>query len=217
MVLAHFGVGLGAKRFAPKISLGTLFIAVQWADLLWPVLLLIDVEKVNIHPNDPHFPLEFVSYPVTHSLLMGMLWGICFGGLYWWIKNDAKGALVLGLAVLSHWGLDLIVHAPDLPLIPGDSPKLGLGLWASPLGTALAEVAFFNAGLVFYLRSTRAKNTTGKWSLWLLVALLLINQVAGQFSPMPSSAHAIGWAAQYQWIFVILGYWVDRNRTSVLP
>src|SRR5216684_8923540 len=35
MVLGHFGVGLGAKRFAPKISLGTLFIAVQWADLLW--------------------------------------------------------------------------------------------------------------------------------------------------------------------------------------
>jgi len=230
MVLGHFGVAFGAKKFAPKISLGTLFIAVQWADLLWPVLLLLDVEKVKMQPQNPHFPLDFVSYPVTHSLLMGIVWGLVFGGIYYFAKksrarkndaavekggggkNDVASAFVLGLCVLSHWILDLIVHAPDLPLFPGDSPKLGLGLWNYPLATAVVESALFLAGLSLYLRNTRAKNATGKWSLWLLVALLIINQFAGRFSPLPSSAHAIGWAAQYQWIFVFLGYWVDRNR-----
>ena len=212
MVIGHFGVAFGAKKFAPKISLGTLFIAVQWADLLWPVLLLLDVEKVKMQPGNPHFPLDFVSYPVTHSLLMSLVWGLCFGVIYYLAKKDKPGAVVLGLCVISHWVLDLVVHAPDLPLFPGDSPKLGLGLWNNPLATAIVEGAIFLLGLGLYLKSTRAKNNTGKWSLWLLVILLIVNQLAGQFSPMPSSAHAIGWAAQYQWIFVLLGYWVDRNR-----
>ena len=214
MVLGHFGVGLGAKKFAPKISLGTLFIAVQWADLLWPVLLLLNIEKVTLQPGNPKFPLDFVYYPVTHSLLMGIVWGAVFALLYWFIKKDKRGAIVLGICVVSHWLLDLIVHAPDLPLTPGDSPKLGLGLWNNPLATAIVEGGIFAAGLFLYLKATRAKNNTGKWSLWLLVALLVINQFAGALSPMPPSAHAIGWAAQYQWIFVLLGYWVDRNRTA---
>ena len=217
MVLGHFGVGLGAKKFAPKVSLGTLFIAVQWADLLWPVLLLLDVEKVEVRHDNPNFPLDFVSYPITHSLLMGIVWGACFGIVYWLLRKDKNGALVLGLCVISHWVLDLIVHAPDLPLTPGNSPKLGLGLWSSPVGTAIAEGAIFLLGLILYLKNTRAKNNTGKWSLWLLVLLLVANQVAGRLSPLPPSAHAIGWAAQYQWIFILLGYWVDRNRTADIP
>jgi membrane-bound metal-dependent hydrolase YbcI (DUF457 family) len=215
MVLGHFGVGLGAKRFAPKISLGTYFIAAQWVDLLWPVLLLLNVEKVTVRHDNPKFPLDFVYYPFTHSLLMGIVWGLCFGLLYWLAKKDRRGAIVLGFCVVSHWLLDLIVHAPDLPLFPGDSPKLGLGLWNNPLATAVVEGLVFIIGLSLYLKATRAKNTTGKWSLWLLVLLLVANQVAGALSPLPPSAHAIGWAVQYQWIFVLLGYWVDRNRQPV--
>ena len=214
MVLGHFGVGFGAKKYAPKVSLGTLFIAVLWADLLWPVLLLFDVEKITLNPGNPKFPINFTSYPITHSLLMQLVWGFIFGLLYWLFKKDTRGALILGLCVVSHWVLDLIVHAPDLPLFPGDSPKVGLGLWDSPIAAQVAEGLIFIIGLVIYLKATRAKNTTGKWSLWLLVILLVLNQVAGRLSPLPPSAHAIGWAAQYQWIFVLLGYWVDRNRMS---
>ena len=218
MVLGHFGVGLGAKKFAPKISLGTLFIAVQWADLLWPVMLLLNFEHVTVRKDNPHFPLEFTDYPITHSLLMSIIWGCCFGLLYWLrpipagMKKDTRGAIVLGICVVSHWLLDLIVHAPDLPLFPGHSPKLGMSLWNWPLGTMLAEGLFFVVGLVLYLRTTRAKNKSGKWGLWTLVVLLVANQFAGALSPLPSSQHALGWAGQYQWIFVLLGYWVDRNR-----
>jgi FtsH-binding integral membrane protein len=221
MVIGHFGFGLGAKKFAPKVSLGTLFLAVQWADLLWPTLLLLHIEHVGLRPGDPHFPLDFEDYPVTHSLLAGILWGLGFGLLRWFFFKDAKGekdrrgALVLGICVVSHWVLDFIVHMPDLPLFPGNSPKVGLGLWNWPVLTALVEGVLFVIGLTLYLRSTRAKNTIGKWSLWLLAILLVVAHVAGLFSPMPSSAEAIGWAAQFQWIFVGLGYWVDSNRESV--
>ena len=145
-------------KFAP--------IAVQWADLLWPVLLLLDIEKVTLRPVDPKFPLDFVSYPITHSLLMGLVWGLLFGMIYYIVKKDSRGAIVLGLCVFSHWVLDLIVHNPVLPLLPGNSPKLGLGLWNNPIGTAIAESLIFLIGLVLYLKTTRGKNTTGKWSLW---------------------------------------------------
>ena len=214
MVIGHFGFGLGAKKFAPKTSLGLLFIAVQWADLLWPVLLLLNVEHVDLQPGNPKFPLVFTDYPVTHSLLMGIVWGLCFGFIYWLIRKDIRGAFVLGICVVSHWVLDLVVHLPDLPLFPGDSPKVGLGLWNWPVLTGIVEAALFVTGTVLYLRATRAKNAAGKWGFWLLAVLLVVAHVAGLLSPLPASAHAIGWAAQYQWIFVILGFWVDRNRSA---
>jgi hypothetical protein len=40
MILGHYGVALAAKRIAKRTSLGTLIFAAQWADLLWPILLL---------------------------------------------------------------------------------------------------------------------------------------------------------------------------------
>lgn len=212
MVIGHFGFGLGAKKFAPKVSLGLLFMAVQWADLLWPVLLLLNVEHVDLQPGNPKFPLVFTDYPVTHSLLMGIVWGLCFGLIYWLARKDIRGAFVLGICVLSHWILDLVVHLPDLPLFPGNSPKVGLGLWNWPVLTGVVEAALFVTGTVLYLRTTRAKNAAGKWGFWLLAVLLVVAHIAGLLSPMPASAHAIGWAAQYQWIFVVLGFWVDRNR-----
>lgn len=214
MVIGHFGFGLGAKKFAPKASLGTLFMAVQWADLLWPVLLLTGVEHVALQPDNKKFPFNFTDYPISHSLLMGIVWGLLFGVIYWLVKKDIRSAVVVGICVVSHWVLDLFVHNPDLPLFPGNSPKEGLGLWNYPILTAVIEFSIFIVGLVLYMRTTTAKNTTGKWSLWLLVVLLVVNQVAAQLSPMPTSVTVLGWAGQYEWIFVIIGYWVDHNRMA---
>jgi len=117
--------------------------------------------------------------------------------------------------VVSHWVLDLLVHRPDLPLLPDGSDKVGLGLLNYPLLATLIEAAILITWLTLYLKTTRATKKSGNWGLWLLVVLLVLNQVAGAVSPMPSSGHAIGWAAPYQWIFVLLGYWVDRGREEL--
>ena len=214
MVIGHFGFGLGAKKFAPKVSLGILFMAVQWADLLWPVLLLLGIEHVGLQPGNHKFPLDFTDYPVTHSLLMGIVWGFCFGLIYWLVKKDIRSAVVVGICVVSHWVLDLIVHNSDLPIFPGSAFKVGLGLWNWPVLTAIIEFFLFAIGLIFYIRTTQAKNATEKWSLWLLAVLLVVNHIAGLLSPLPTSVNALGWAAQYQWIFIIMGYWVDKNRKA---
>jgi hypothetical protein len=214
MVLGHFGVGLGAKKYAPTISLGVLFMAIQFADLLWPDLLLLKMEFVEIQPNDSKFPFNFTYYPFDHSLLMATFWSLVFGAVYYWLAKspDVRTAIILGLCVLSHWILDLFVHKPDLPLYFGDSPKFGFGLWNFPWLVAVIEGAIFLWGMLTYMNSTRAKNSAGNWGFWLLMVLLVLGHIAGQTSPPPPTVEGLAWGAQVIWVFIFLGFWVDRNR-----
>jgi hypothetical protein len=214
MFIGHFGVGLGAKKYAPKISLGTLFIAAQWLDLLWPTLLLLHVERVEIHPElEGNRAMAFIYYPLSHSLLMVIAWSFLFGVIYWLVKKDFRSSIVIAICVLSHWILDLVVHFRDLPLYPGQSPMVGLGLWGSIIGTTIAEGIIFITGIIIYLRTTTAKNKTGKIVFWVLIALLVITHFSSTFSPPPASVNALAWFAQLQWLFVLLAYWADANRT----
>jgi hypothetical protein len=216
MFIAHFGVGFGAKAAAPRVSLGSLFLAAQFVDLIWPTLLLLGIERVNIVTDGSRNPpLDFVYYPYSHSLLTVVGWAILFAIAYFIARRNRIGAFVLGLAVISHWLLDLVVHYPDLPLYPGQSPLLGLSLWSSPILAMVLELAIFAAGVRLYLRSTRASDATGKWSLWTLVAALLFIQIGNVFGAPPPSATAIAWVGQAQWLLVAWGYWVDRHRHPV--
>ena len=213
MFIGHYGVGFAAKKYASAISLGWLFIAVQFSDLLWPTLLLFNVEHVAIN-RDPNVvvPLVFTDYPFSHSLLMVLIWSLLFGFIYWMIKKNSKYAIILALCVFSHWLLDLIVHYPDLPLYPGNSPKVGLKLWSLPIVEDIVEMAIFVIGLVMYLRTTIAKNNWGKYVLWILVVLLVASFAANIFGPPPTDVKAIAGPAQFMWIFVVLAFWADRNR-----
>jgi len=70
MFLGHCGVALAAKKLVPRTSLGTLILAAQLADLLWPIFLLLGLEHVRIDPGNARVtPLDFYDYPITHSLL----------------------------------------------------------------------------------------------------------------------------------------------------
>lgn len=215
MFIGHFGVGFGAKRLAPRASLGTLFFAAQFVDLLWPSLLLLGVERVVIEPGITRVtPLNFVSYPVSHSLVLGIAWALLVGGFYWVLRRYAAGAVVLAACVVSHWGLDLLVHRPDLPIAPGGGTKVGLGLWSSLPGTLVAESLVFFAGVLLYARATRARDRGGSYGLWALVVFLAIIYAANLFGPPPPSVPAIAWAGQAQWLIVALGFWVDRHRIA---
>ena len=75
MFLGHFGIAFGAKAAAPKVSLGTLILAAQFIDLIWPTLVLLGIERVNIISDGSRYPpLDFVYYPYSHSLLMVAGW-----------------------------------------------------------------------------------------------------------------------------------------------
>lgn len=216
MFIGHFGIGLAAKKAAPAISLGTLFLSCQLLDLLWPSFLLLGWEHVAIEPgNTKMTPLHFTHYPVSHSLLMACVWGIMTGLIYYLFKRHKRGAVVLGLCVVSHWALDLLVHAPDLPLFPWDSPKVGMGLWNHIVIELILEGLIFISGVLLYLKTTRVKNNIGRYSFWSLIVFLVLIQIINMMSPPPPNVTAIAWAGQLQWLIVIWGYWADRNRAVV--
>jgi FtsH-binding integral membrane protein len=217
MFIGHFGVGFAGKAAAKRVSLGTLFLSAQFLDLLWPTLLLLGIERVRIAPGATAVtPLVFEYYPFSHSLLAAFCWAIAFATIHFLLKRNRKAAIVLALLVISHWLLDFIVHRPDLPLYPGNSPKLGLDLWSSLPGTLAVELTLFAVGVWLYARTTRATDGIGKWGLWGLVVLLLVIYAGNLFGSPPPSATAIAWVGQLQWLLVLWGYWIDGHRAVPL-
>ncbi len=215
MFIGHFGVGFGAKKAIPKTSLGTLLLASQFVDLLWPFFLIFGIEVVAIDPGNTAFtPLDFIYYPFSHSLLGVLIWALIFGTIYYFIKRDLKSSLILGILVLSHWILDFITHRPDLPLFLGsDSLLVGLGLWNSIIGTVIIESMIFIVGVYLYIATTKAKNKVGTYSLWSLLIFFIIIYLSNLFGPPPESAEAVGYVSHAQWILIIWAYWFDRNRS----
>jgi len=214
MFIGHFALGFAAKRVAPGVSLGVLFTAVAWADVVWPVLLAAGIEQVIIEPgNTAVTPLNFVSYPYSHSLLALVLWGVLLGSLYR-AATARRGNTValLTLLVASHWALDFLTHRPDVPLYPG-GPKLGLGLWNSVPGTVLVEVAMYVLGVWVYLRSTRPLDRIGYWSLVSLALFLPIAYVANLVGGPPPSVQVLWISAIVATaVLLIWTWWADSHR-----
>jgi membrane-bound metal-dependent hydrolase YbcI (DUF457 family) len=215
MFIGHFAVALGAKKAAPRVSLGTTFMAAQFVDLLWPLLLLLGWEHVRINPgNTVVTPFDFYDYPITHSLLGAVLWSCAFGAVLYGIRRSARNALVCAGVVFSHWILDLLTHRPDLPLGFGGNTYFGLGLWNSLIGTIIVEVGLYALGIAFYLQMTKAKDRVGSIGFWSLVGLIGLAYVGNVFGPPPPDVAAIKVAGNATWLFVLWAYWVDKHREA---
>jgi hypothetical protein len=213
MFLGHFAVGLAMKRVAPRTSLGTFTAAVEWLDLVWPILLLLGWERVRIEPGNTAFtPLAFDSYPVSHSLATAALWGALFGGIYFLRTRGVVASIAIGIAVISHWVLDWITHRPDLPLFPGGHTNVGLGLWNSIPATVMVESAMFVAGVYIYLRTTRALDRMGTINFWVYVLTLAAIYIANLIGPPPPSVRAVALVTLGLWALPFWAAWIDRHR-----
>ncbi len=214
MLLGHFAAGFAARRAAPRVSLGTAFLAAQLPDLVLPVLVLLGFEHVVVRPGaTAAVPLAFPDFPFSHSLAAAAVWGAALAAVHLGLRRDPRAAAVLGMTVVSHWLLDLIVHRPDLPLVPGGR-GFGLGLWSSVTATVAIEIGLLAAGVALYATGTRPRDRTGSAALWGLVAVLVAIFAANLLGPPPPSPAAFAWAGLGQWVFVAWGYWIDRHRTS---
>ena len=217
MFIGHFAVAFAAKRAVPEVSLGTLFLAAQLADLVWPTLVLLGYESFSVSPGITAVtPLDFTRYPYSHSLLGMAAWGAVLGILYLIFKRRAVPALLLFAVVLSHWLLDFISHAPDLPLTITDDERYGLGLWHSVVATLAVEGLLFAACVWIYARATRPVDSIGRWSFVALVAFLVVVYLANLFGPPPTRVAEVTWSAQAIWLLVAWGYWIDRHRARRL-
>lgn len=221
MFIGHFGLGFAAKPLAPRTSLGTLFLAAQWIDLVWPTLLLLGVERVIIDPALPGLtPLAFVHYPYTHSLAAVLAWALLLGGVYFALTRYARGAWVVGALVASHWLLDALVHRADLPLSFSGATRIGLGLWQSaPMAAIAIEVLVFVVGVLLFWRAfVRDASRRARWGAAALIAFLALIHLGNLFGPPPPSVQAIAWVGQAQWLLVLAGYAIDRRpRAPMRP
>jgi hypothetical protein len=214
--LGHYALGFGAKKLTPYTSLGTLLLAAELVDLLWPTFLMLGLETVRIAPGITRVtPLDFTSYPLTHSLVMSVLWAGLFAALYAFFRRYPRGALVLAVLVLSHWVLDVISHRPDMPIWPGGGPRIGLGLWYSLPATLAVEGVLFALGIWIYATNTEPVDAIGRYSLSAFVIALAATYLASVFGPPPPSTSAIAMVGQAQWLLVAWGYWLDRHRVAV--
>jgi hypothetical protein len=218
--LGHYGVALALKRAEPKLSLGTLFLAVQLCDLLWGAFLLLGWEHVRIVTDgSSQVPFEFYDYPISHSLLGTIIWSVVAAALYFsWPTRDTtrhwQAAALVGLAVFSHFLLDVLVHLPDLPLSGNDSPKLGLALWNHPLTVMVMELLALGLGLTVYVALRSHRHPVRPVRLSLLVLVLVGTYLASEYGPPPPSVTIVALSDIVLLLVVAaLAAWADRRPT----
>lgn len=220
MFLGHYGVAFALKRAEPKVSLGTLFLAVQLLDVLWGCFLLLSWEQVRIDPSaGANAQLAFVHYPISHSLVGALAWGLVAGAVYYsWPTRDTsrhwQAALLVAAAVASHWFLDLLVHFPDLPLAGDGSPQLGFGLWANlPLTIAL-ELLTLGAGVAVYLLRRSHRHPVRPGRLAGLLVVLLALYAASVAGPPPPSVRLLA-VTDIVGLLALAAFagWVDHRAT----
>jgi hypothetical protein len=218
MFVGHVALALIAKRRVPTAPLAWLVAAVMALDLLWPIFLLLGFERVAFRAGATAFnPLVFESYPWSHSLVMAGAWGLGLAALARWRGHSGAVPAWLAGLVVSHWALDWVTHAPDLPLWPGNSPRLGLGLWNSVGGTYFIEGGLWLAAVLLYLRGRRATTRAGSLAFWSLVAVTTLLWATAPWSPPPPSVPVLAGTALALWVLVPWASFAESSRGSGEP
>ncbi len=199
MFVGHYAVAFALKGKEKGASLGALFIATQFVDILFFPFALLGIEVLNFQSGISEVNnLDLAHVPYTHGLLGSIIWAVlCYFLYVLFLKkgdlNAKKIGLVMAVGVLSHWFADLIAHTPDLPIISGE-PKLGFGLWNN--------------------KRTVAVNTFGKYaSVGFVLFLILANYI--NFYVLPQEENllnlTISALASYL-LFAGLAWWIDKKR-----
>jgi membrane-bound metal-dependent hydrolase YbcI (DUF457 family) len=219
MFVGHYAAAFALKGKEKSTSLGMLFMAVQFVDILFFPFTLLGIERIKLVENFTavnNFDLEFM--PFTHSLLGSLFWAMLFYLLYRYFlaKNKVNSkdiALVMALGVLSHWFADLIAHTPDLPIINGE-PKFGFGLWRNKLLTFLTEAGLLVLTLFYYLKKSQPVLPIGRYAAIGLIGLLIFASFMN-FYVLPQETNMVKLALSAllaYFAFAGLAFWVDTKR-----
>jgi hypothetical protein len=213
MFVGHYGVSYAAKSIEPRLPLWVWFIAVQWMDVVWSVLVFLGVEKLHIVPGFTEAnPYELYYMPYTHglpgsiaiSLVVGVIVAMFTSG------DRAMTIFLVAAASFSHWLLDLIVHVPDLPLYD-NTAKVGFGLWRHVALSFPLELMVLGLGAWLYARMTRFTSAKGQYWYWGFVAVLAVLQVSANFGPPPSSPENMAMTTLFLYVtLALLAAWIEH-------
>jgi membrane-bound metal-dependent hydrolase YbcI (DUF457 family) len=220
MFVGHYSVGFAAKSDENNIPLWVLFVAVQFVDILWATFILLGIEKVRIVPGiTATSALDLYYMPFTHSLLGVVGWSAFAYVLYRIFSASGaprKSALIVALAVFSHWILDFIVHRPDLPLFD-DTFKVGLGLWNFKYLAFALEVAILVGGVLLYLRRNPGISRARKYSMSIFAFVMILIQAMGTFvgRPIASDGTVATTNLTLYLVFAGVAFLLERKRGKV--
>ena len=215
MLIGHYGAAFALKPAEPRISLGVLFVATQFVDMLWIVLVLIGVEKAHVAPAGSITPIEFTYYPWSHSLLMSCVWALAAFLLVRLLPiykgpRHTRAALIVAACVLSHWFLDLPMHHADLPIL-FHGPYVGFGLWDYPAWSAVTEAVLLFAGFWIYRWKARRPN----YLLLVLALFLFVVLLINTWGPPPQNIGAMASTGLAFYVFVAaVAWWLDRPSST---
>ncbi len=184
----HIATALILKKKFPSAPLLGLIIATEATELLWVGLNLVGLERTILAQDFSSVSdVHLVHMPFSHSIVMPILLALFVGAVIRWYggRTAALVAVAMALAVVSHILLDLVVHAPDIPLAPLlDDPKFGTGLYA---GLPLLSLALETAWGLYCWYVFR-----GSWKLFGLIVLLNAGAIPFYSATLNTGEAALG-------------------------
>lgn len=211
MFVGHYSAALAAKAAEPRAPLWTYVIGCQVLDIAWGSFLTVGVERVRIDPSLPGSSLDLYHMPWTHSLPGAVVWSLAAAvAVRIAMRLPLRAAVFVGLAVFSHWILDLAVHRPDLEVWFG-GPKIGLGLWNYPVPEEAIEIGLLAVAGAFWA-AWRARDGRPAWPAALFLALLVALQIYAAASPQGGDPVSMGATAVAAYLAVGFVAWlVERG------
>jgi len=199
------------------VPLWVYFLAVQFMDVVWAILVLLGIEKVKISPGLMQgSALDLYYMPYTHGLFGALALSVMFGAVAALFFRARRGAVFAActLAVFSHWICDLLVHRPDLWIY--DDVKMGLGLWRWIWISLPLELIVLALGAWLYARFVPARRGGNLW-LWGFVLLMAAVELYGAFGPPPATPRAEAETALLAYgALAVLAALVDFSRVPRL-
>ena len=216
MFVGHYSVAFATKSDQNRIPLWVLFVAVQFLDYIWATLVLLGIEKLRVIKGfTAGSMLDSYYHPYSHSLVAALIWSALAALVYkkfWQAKASNCAALLVALAVFSHWILDFIAHPRDLAIYD-NTWKVGLGFWNYRSPEFALEVALLAGGIALYLARNAMSAAPKKAVISFGIALVIV-QIGDTFvprTPLSDRATAMGVWIFYT-LFVVVAYLLERTR-----
>lgn len=217
MFIGHFAAGAALKGADNRVPLWALIVGVQLVDIFAMIFVLLGIERMDITPGLTATNDLDMFMPITHSLVLTPVWAAFGAALYkLYDKNaDRKALLVIAASVACHWPLDLLVHAPDMPIFFSSDLTVGFGLWNMPLLTILIESAILVAAFIIY-RRTAMSQVRSLPVFIVFFALLAFFAVHSLFMhiPLEDSQSAATTALFFFIAFPVLAYFVEKTNAG---
>jgi hypothetical protein len=187
MYLGHLAAGLVLKARVREAPLSWLLLGTVLSDLLCGLFLVLGAESFVVHGSLTFSHTE-ADIRYSHSLVFTLVLAVLCGAAATRLARAPRVGLAVGLAVLSHYVLDVLSHLPDMPVIGfGAQPDLILGtrLAAYPIAHYLVELAWC-------LFAWAVLDRTDRRLLWTMLILMAsyANTLFG-FIEMPAPSAAV--------------------------